>query len=102
MAGNLRDKQIKFVYMMGELIMYARSQGIEFTLGDSYAKTGHRPKSLHYSRLAQDINLIVGDKYMPDTDDYAVLGRYWESIGGSWGGRFKDGSHFSLEHEGRK
>jgi len=30
------------------------------------------------------------------------LGLYWESIGGSWGGRFGDGNHFSLEHEGRR
>lgn len=31
------------------------------------------------------------------------LGQYWESLGGSWGGRFKsrpDGNHFSLEHDG--
>ncbi|HBJ0947911.1 TPA: M15 family metallopeptidase, partial [Escherichia coli] len=30
-------------------------------------------------------------------------GEYWESLGGSWGGRFKsrpDGNHFSLEHNG--
>ena len=30
------------------------------------------------------------------------LGEYWESIGGSWGGRFNDGNHYSLEHNGVK
>ncbi|HAO1973206.1 TPA: M15 family peptidase, partial [Escherichia coli] len=31
-------------------------------------------------------------------------GEYWESIGGTWGGRFSraDGNHFSLEHNGVK
>jgi hypothetical protein len=27
---------------------------------------------------------------------------FWESIGGSWGGRFNDGNHYSLEHRGMK
>ncbi|MGO3686517.1 MAG: M15 family metallopeptidase, partial [Proteus vulgaris] len=42
-------------------------------------------------------------KYLTATSDYKELGEYWESLGGSWGGRFKtrpDGNHFSLEHNG--
>jgi len=30
------------------------------------------------------------------------LGEYWESIGGSWGGRFGDGNHYSLKYKGRR
>ena len=33
---------------------------------------------------------------------YVALGEYWESLGGSWGGRFKDANHFSIEHDGYK
>lgn len=31
-----------------------------------------------------------------------LIGEYWESIGGAWGGRFNDGNHYSLGHGGRK
>jgi len=31
-----------------------------------------------------------------------LLGEYWEGMGGSWGGRFSDGNHFSLTHNGVK
>lgn len=33
---------------------------------------------------------------------HKLLGEYWESIGGTWGGRFNDGNHYSLEHNGVK
>lgn len=59
--------------------------------------------SLHTQRLAVDLNLFVNGKYMTDTKDYLPLGEYWETLGGTWGGRFKsrpDGNHFSLEHNG--
>ncbi|EIH4172001.1 M15 family metallopeptidase, partial [Escherichia coli] len=55
-------------------------------------------------RLAVDFNLFINGKYQADTDAYRPLGEYWESIGGTWGGRFSraDGNHFSLEHNGVK
>lgn len=59
--------------------------------------------SLHTQRLAVDFNLFVNGQYKTDTADYLPLGEYWESLGGTWGGRFKsrpDGNHFSLEHNG--
>ncbi|EOT8011848.1 TPA: M15 family metallopeptidase, partial [Escherichia coli] len=60
--------------------------------------------SLHTLRLAVDFNLFINGKYQADTDAYRPLGEYWESIGGTWGGRFSraDGNHFSLEHNGVK
>ncbi|MCF4091851.1 M15 family metallopeptidase, partial [Escherichia coli] len=60
--------------------------------------------SLHTLRLAVDFNLFINGEYQADTDAYRPLGEYWESIGGTWGGRFSraDGNHFSLEHNGVK
>ena len=88
--------------MIADLIIFAYDQGYEVTFGDAYAKSGHSSASLHYSRLAIDLNLFKDGAWLSDTEDHAPLGRYWESIGGSWGGRFNDGNHYSLEHEGRR
>ena len=101
----MRNKQSKFVRMVGFLILHATSLGYDLTFGDAYRDKrvtyGH-PNSLHRKRLAIDFNLFKGGKYLKDTEDYRGLGQYWESIGGSWGGRFGDGNHFSLEHDGMR
>ena len=99
---TLREKQSKFVAMVALLIQFAYEQGYELTFGDAWATGGHRPNSLHYQRLAIDLNLFREGKYLPATEDHQPLGEFWESIGGSWGGRFQDGNHYSIEHEGRK
>jgi len=98
--------------MTGLLIAFATQKGYGLT----YSQT-HRPNwvakeyarrgigilnSLHGKRLAVDFNLFIDGKYMRDTEDYRVLGEFWESIGGTWGGRFNDGNHFSLSHNGVK
>lgn len=62
-------------------------------------------KSLHYIRLAQDLNLFVDGKYISDGDHPAwkAIGEKWESLHplARWGGRFQDANHVSLTHEGR-
>jgi hypothetical protein len=59
--------------------------------------------SLHGDRLAIDLQLFdVLGNYQTEAKAYEPLGRYWESLGGSWGGRFGDANHFSLEFGGRK
>jgi len=91
--------------MVALLILHAEQLGYEVTLGDAYRDErcgyGH-PKSLHRKRLAIDLNLFLNGEYLRETAEYMTLGLYWESLGGSWGGRFGDGNHFSLEHEGRR
>ena len=99
---TLGEKQRKFVRMVADLIIFAYSKGYELTFGDAWAKTGHRANSNHYVRLAIDLNLFKAGKWLTETEDHRELGEYWESIGGSWGGRFGDGNHYSLEHKGRK
>lgn len=102
---TLRQKQSKFCRMIALLILHAEALGYEFTFGDAYRDKrvtyGHK-KSLHRKRLAIDLNLFKKGKYLTGTESYLSLGEYWESIGGSWGGRFRDGNHFSLEHGGVK
>lgn len=102
---TLGEKQRKFTRMVADLIAWAYDHGYELTFGDAYrdhrVPYGHR-KSLHRVRLAVDLNLFRNGEWLQKTDDHLPLGEYWESIGGSWGGRFNDGNHYSLEHEGMK
>jgi hypothetical protein len=100
---TLRQKQSKFAHMVALLLLQAEQLGFEVTLGDAYRDPrcpyGHK-NSLHRKRLAIDLNLFMGGKYLTTTAAHEPLGIYWESIGGSWGGRFGDGNHYSLEHRG--
>ncbi len=99
---SLRMKQNRFVRAISLLIQFAVRNGFEITFGDAHAKNGHMTDSLHYSRLAIDLNIFKGGIYLKHGSDYEVLGHYWEKLGGSWGGRFGDGCHFSLAHDGRR
>jgi hypothetical protein len=96
----MQPKQSEFVRMVGLLIMFATQRGYELTFGDACASAGgHRDNSFHYKRLAIDLNLFRDGKYLGDTKDHAELGAFWKSIGGTWGGDFKnlsdDGNHYS-------
>lgn len=109
----LGKKQRAFTRMIGNLIVFAYSKGYELSLGDAYrdprvfgdmgTTRGYgRASSNHKLRLAIDFNLFKDGKYLRATEDYIELGEYWESIGGCWGGRFNDGNHFSVVHNGRR
>jgi len=84
--------------MIAELIVWAYEQGYEITVGDFWAHDGHKDGSFHYKRLAADLNLFKDGDYLIHTEDHLPLGEKWESMGGTWGGRFrrKDGNHYSL------
>jgi len=82
--------------MVPLLILFAYELGFEITLGDAWAKDGHKPNSKHYVRLAIDLNLFKNGKYLKSTKSHEPLGLFWESIGGTWGGRFEDGNHYEL------
>ncbi|EHP4047375.1 M15 family metallopeptidase [Escherichia coli] len=111
---KLSEKQQLFAVMIADLIHWAQEHGYRLTFGEAYrtpeqaalnAKSGKGIRnSLHTLRFAVDFNLFINGKYQADTDAYRPLGEYWESIGGTWGGRFSraDGNHFSLEHNGVK
>jgi len=82
--------------MVSLLILYAYQLGYEVTFGDAWARDGHRDGSFHYKRLAIDLNLFKDGRYLRSTESHRPLGEFWESIGGTWGGRWDDGNHYSL------
>ena len=112
MSELLRKQQL-FTKMLVDLIHRAHTLGYEVTLGDAFrdprlhgelgVKKGYgHSKSAHKLRLACDLNLFKDGKFLQATKDHEPLGLYWESLGGAWGGRFEDGNHYSLEHNGVK
>jgi len=113
MAETLLQKQTRFVKMVVKLLQKAENMGYEITFGDAYRdprvhgamgekKSYSEGKSAHKQRLAIDLNLFKDGVFLQTTEDHKALGTYWESLGGSWGGRWNDGNHYSLEHNGVK
>lgn len=114
-AETLGEKQRRFTLMAAKLIEHIYASGYQATFGDAYrdprvhgpmgAKKGNSysaANSCHKLRLAVDLQIFKDGIYLTSTEDYAFAGKYWESIGGTWGGRFNDGNHFSIEHNGYK
>lgn len=109
---TLSQKQRDFPLMVAALVTWAYEQGFEITFGEAYrtpeqaalnAKAGKGiAGSLHTMRLAIDLNLFIEGVYQTTTEAHRPLGEKWESMGGSWGGRFGDGNHYSLAHGGLK
>ena len=116
---SLRSAQSLLVRSLGKLIAYATCRGYELTLGEAYIQTPrktrdgdfvedgvHMPSSLHYTRLAIDLNLFVGGEYVSDGQSFAWidLGDFWEALDPacSWGGHFHDANHLSVTFGDRK
>lgn len=114
---TLREKQSLFAVKVGQLLSHVGTMGYAVTLGEAYrspeeaarlAKLGKGiAKSLHTQRLAIDLHFFRDGKYLTRSEDYRQAGEWWErqSFDGvefCWGGRFKDGNHFSIAHGGRK
>jgi hypothetical protein len=110
---SLRVKQSRFAFQVARLIQQAYTMGYEVTLGDAYRdprvhgafgekRAYGRSRSVHKVRLAIDLNLFKDGKFLQSTEDHKPLGEWWEQQGADhrWGGRFNDGNHYSLEHEG--
>ena len=110
---TLGQKQRRFAIMVGRLIVHAYEEGFEITFGDAYRdprvhgnlgeKRGYgSANSVHKVRLAVDLNLFRDGAFLTRTEDHLPLGLFWESMGGTWGGRFSnpDGNHYSLPHGG--
>lgn len=110
---TLRQKQSLFASLVPRLIDQAIALGFEVTLGEVYrspeeavrlAKAGLGSRdSLHCAKLAIDLNLFRDGLYLSSTASHRPLGEWWERQHElcRWGGRFKDGNHYSLTHGGR-
>ena len=110
MMSPLLERQLLFAQMVPFLLLRVEELGYKYTWGDAY-RDPRCPyglsNSLHRSRLAIDINLfkLSADgsvEYIKDDEGHRELGEWWESVGGTWGGRFSDPNHYSLEFHGVK
>ena len=113
-TASVGELQRKFAGMVGTLLTRIYRNGYECSFGEAFrtpeqahlnALAGEGiSNSLHCIRLAIDLNLFKDGVFLTSVDDYRGVGEYWESIGGSWGGRFEppDADHFSLAYGGRK
>lgn len=114
---TLIQKQQIFARLFAKLINWANLQGYEVTIGEvqrtklqaiANAVSGKGIRnSLHLLKLAADINIFKHGIYLDRTEDHKELGEYWESLSTEeyqccWGGRFGDGNHYSIAHDGRK
>lgn len=114
---TLNEKQAAFAVLIARLILHAQTLGYALTFGEAYRSPEEAARlalagkgvaqSLHTQRLAVDLNLFIGGVYQTGTADFEILGEWWEAQSTTdlrccWGGRFKDGNHFSVAHDGRK
>lgn len=104
---TLRHMQSEFAALVPRLIDKAIELGFEVTLGDAYRDPrvtyGHL-FSAHKKRLAIDLNLFRNGEFLESTDAHKDLGEWWEQQHpqARWGGRFRDGNHYSFEWDGVK
>lgn len=105
--SELGDLQRKMTQMLGLLIVFSYFCGYELTLGEGYDddNTGHMDGSLHYIRLAQDLNLFKDKTWLdkgPEMEKgFNLLHDFWDRLGGAK--RIEgDLNHFSLEFQGKR
>ena len=108
---TLREKRCLFTQLLCQHILWIIEQGYEVSLDEGLDRitpkdptSDHMKGSLHNVGLAQDMNLYKNGVWLQRTEDHTFSGEHWESLNPlcRWGGRFKDGNHYSLEHEGVK
>lgn len=107
---KLSEEQQEFTWHIGQLIMFANSQGMKLTFGDAFrsneeqlrlynaGKSKIKSGGNHSKRLAVDFNLFIDGKLTWEWEDYKVLGDYWIQLsdknrwGGDWNkNNIKDG-----------
>ena len=100
---GLRQEQSDFMRALGKLIVYATDVcHYELTTGDTYpGKFKHSDFGQHPKGLAIDLNLFIEGHFQTTSEAHAKLGAFWKALGGSWGGDWNDGNHYSWG-EGKK
>lgn len=113
---KLSSARVLFTESIVRLILFMISQGERPAFDEGLDRitakdptSDHMKGSLHNIGLAQDIVLYNKDGSVKDkTEDHFKYGLWWEDYGKSiniplrWGGRFKDGNHYSFEWGGVK
>ena len=115
---TLLEKQFLLTSLLPILLTKITSSSRKVTLGEVWrptytalqmAKEGKGiENSLHTLRLAFDLNLFREEPdgtrtFLTSEKDHEVFGLYWETLHPlcRWGGRFHDGNHYSITHNGR-
>ncbi len=116
---SMTEPQWEFLKDLSKLITYAAMHpDVRLTGGDLWAKTGHMAGSLHYDRLAIDLNLHVKEEVPNQVGVWkwryvkgkhwlwGDLGAMWKSLNSQnrWGGDFdkvRDWNHFSRAVDNR-
>jgi hypothetical protein len=118
---SLHERQVLLVRCLSKLYDYACQHGYELTLAEGGVQERRRTRdghlvddgvhmraSLHYIRLAQDLNLFVNGEWIAAGTHPAWrdLGELWLGLDPlcRWGGNFRSGDacHFSVTYEGRE
>ena len=113
--SELGEKQEKFMWLLPRLIDFWHARGYKTRGKDLwrnpvvFGEIGHNkagayghPSSCHKIGLAIDLALFKDGEYLQTTEDHRPGGEYWESLDPDcvWGGRFKDGNHYSIKYRG--
>lgn len=113
---KLSKARVIFTECLVRLVLFMKSQGEYPAFDEGMDRitikdptSDHMKNSVHNFGLGQDIILYNEDGSVKDkTEQHLKYGEWWENYGRSinvplrWGGRFKDGNHYSMEWEGRK
>jgi hypothetical protein len=100
--SELGDRRKLFTSLIPRLIDKMIADGYQPMIGKDGLK--HMANSLHFDGLAVDIDLTKDGVYLAQTEDHKPFGEFWESLDTlcSWGGRFKDGNHYSITFQGKR
>lgn len=116
MTETVRQKQSRFALGVARLIQKADELGYSVTFGEAW-RTPEQARlnaanglgisaSLHIDRLAIDLNLFKGERFITDGEGHTELGRWWKSLGPDYkhGGDFakKDFNHYSISPDGKR
>lgn len=110
--SDLLNRQWQFASMIGDFLVWLRSQGYNYRFGDAWRSTDklkvpdcditysyqellvYNKKSKltygkHNDRLALDLIIHkMGSAESLKDEEYRPIGEKWELMGGRWGGRF--------------
>ena len=109
---TLKEKRILFSRLFAEHCVWLTSMGQTYAIDEVTERittkdpnSDHMKNSLHHLGLAGDLIFYDEDgSYLTQTEAHEYSGQVWEKRHElcRWGGRFGDGNHYSLEHEGVK
>lgn len=111
------QSRTQFLGMFATLLKFAEENYIELICADFFRTTerqkqlfdegkskcdGTTTKSQHQKWLAADLYIVEDDRLITDSPKYTQLGMRWESMGGTWGGRWpslNDIYHYELSDD---